>query len=161
MSFDFDAVLVGTGTLQDLIVVVDTVTTEEPGMTRSIQGLSRALDIAESKRPLTVVLVGPRPTENVIEALSRVCRVLPVGSASGEDAEENIRDWLAVLLPLMLPNQSDLSADSVAELQEMLSDNSDPVTSKLLLEASYNGKEKVRETFAELLLDAIHGGDDG
>ena len=65
-----------------------------------VQALSRALDVAGSRRPLTIVVVGPRPELRVANALRSVARVLPVGEGQGPAVNEEVLDDLGALLPL-------------------------------------------------------------
>ena len=46
------------------------------------------------------MLVGPRLETAALAALARYARVLPIGETADD---ENLRNWLAVLLPLKLP----------------------------------------------------------
>jgi len=103
LKFDFPAALVGTETSPDLILIADTAFEQEERLVAKLEGVARALDVARSKRPLTVVIAGPRPTSANLETMSRVCRVLPTGTVLDKDAEVSLQNWLAVLLPLRLP----------------------------------------------------------
>lgn len=99
IPFEFSAVLVASSSL-DLVLVVDTITDTDVASIRArVEGVSRALDLVESRRPLTVVLVGPEPTPELLLALTRVARVLIAGVPSDE---RELREALAVLLPLEL-----------------------------------------------------------
>jgi hypothetical protein len=77
-----------------------------------LEGVARSLDVARSKRPLTVVIAGPRPSSANLETMSRVCRVLPTGTVLDRDTEDSLRNWLAVLLPLRLPEAHAPIADA-------------------------------------------------
>ena len=86
----------------------------------------RQLDVVRSRRPLTVVLVGPRLESTTLAALSRYARVLPIGETTDD---ENLRNWLAVLLPLKLPRPveargvdclEELRKSTNAEAQELI-----------------------------------------
>lgn len=117
--FSFDAILTVDRSL-DLIVLADTTTGDEDRLRRQILALSRALDVIRSRRTLTVILVGQQLTAETMESLSRVCRVLPVGTLAGPNAERTLRDWLAVLLPLRLPDADEIQGDWREELTERL-----------------------------------------
>lgn len=65
VSFEFAALLVGSDRANDLIVVIDTLVDGEVRIRQKVEGLSRALDLVASRRPLTVVLVGPRSRRGV------------------------------------------------------------------------------------------------
>ena len=58
------------------------------------------MDVVQSKRPLTVILAGPRPRSTTVEAMCRFCRVLPVGTDQNEDPDKTLKNWLSVLMPL-------------------------------------------------------------
>jgi hypothetical protein len=143
IPFQFAGVLLGSGYAPDLVVVVDTI--EEPAsrVKQKMVALSRALDVVGSKRPLTAVLVGPRPTTPVLETLGRVCRVLPIGTPLGDAAEAELRDWLAVLTPLHLPAASDAVADPLGELMRHLPHGMDPVLRDQLLTAARQSAQSV------------------
>src|SRR5450631_410277 len=99
MKFNVTAALVGTGTLPDLIIVADTLTDPDERTRSKLEAIARALDTVKSRRPLTAVLTGPRPNSSVMEAISKICRVLPIGSSKPEEAEAAMKNWLAVLMP--------------------------------------------------------------
>src|SRR3546814_10949911 len=67
---------------------------------QQVEGIARALDVMRSRRPLTTIVVGPRPVGKPLEALAQVGRILSVEEAT-DPAE--LRDQLAVLLPAELP----------------------------------------------------------
>lgn len=97
IPFEFAATLVAKAAL-DLVLVVDTVTdTDEASLQLRVEGLGRALDLVDSRRPLTVILVGPEPVPDLQLSLTRVARVLTAGT-SGD--ERDLRRGVAVLLPL-------------------------------------------------------------
>src|SRR3546814_18291365 len=73
---------------------------------QQVEGIARALDVMRSRRPLTTIVVGPRPVGKTLEALAQAGRILSVEEAT-DPAE--LRDHLAVFLPLALP--APLSAD--------------------------------------------------
>jgi hypothetical protein len=158
VPFDFAAVLVGAGRSPDLIVVVDTVEEQnELRLRQKMDGLGRALDVAGSRRPLTAVLVGPKPSDVTLEAISRVCRVLPVGTPTGKTADAELHDWLSVLLPLPLPNPQQAVADPGGALAARLSADLDVGLQDTLLAASERGPGVVREELARLLSTPLAG----
>ena len=142
-TFSFEAVLTADRTL-DLIVLIDTTIGEEDRLRRQIQAFSRALDVIGSRRTLTVVLVGQPLTAETMETLARLCRVLPVGTLSEPNAERTLKDWLAVLLPLSLPDADEVQGDWRAEiLKRIPSGSSKPVAA--YLSASESGGPSVSE----------------
>ena len=84
-----------------------------------LEGAARALDVARSKRPLTVVIAGPRPSSSNLEIMSRVCRVLPTGTVLDKDPDGSLRNWLAVLLPLRLPEAHAPIADALEQISKL------------------------------------------
>jgi len=149
VDFDFAAILIGEDSL-DLIVVIDTVGQPDAEVTRrQVEGLGRALDLFASRRPLTTILVGPTPNDSVLGSLTRVARVLPVGSPLGDHAADQLGEALAVLLPLNLPPVAQQAADSwSAYISELMSTHSDNPP-EAVLAASNEGREAVEAALAE------------
>jgi hypothetical protein len=157
VPFEFPALLIGTGNSPDLIAVVDSVVDTEPRIRQKLDGFSRALDVAGSRRPLTAVIAGPKPSDATLAVLGRVCRVLPVGTPSGEGADAALRDWLAILLPLRLPDANVATADSSGELAKALPIGLDDGLRKGLLGAASKGSSSVQEALKELIVSALAG----
>ena len=157
VPFEFPALLIGTGNSPDLIAIVDSVTDTEPRIRQKLDGFARALDVAGSRRPLTAVIAGPKPSDTTLEALSRVCRVLPVGTPSGEGADAALRDWLAVLLPLRLPDANSAAVDPSGELVKALPAGLDDGLRKMLLDAASKGSSSVQEALKELIVSSLTG----
>ncbi len=159
VPFDFAAALVGTGKAADLIVVVDTVQDSESRTRQKIDGLGRALDVAGSRRPLTAVLAGPRPLDPTLDAIAGTCRVLPVGTPTGADADQLLREWLAVLLPLRLPHLGEAVADTTRELAMHIPRNLESALQTSILEAAPNGTAAVREVLRHLVVEPLDDSD--
>ena len=145
IEFEVTAALIGTGKSSDLVVVEDTVASEKSEIFTRVETIARALDSLDLKKPLTAVLVGPRPTAVEIDALNRFARVLPVGNSSSLDQYDPIKNWLSVLLPLQTFPSSSKLATPLTEVSEKV-DNSDAFIAKLLATAP-QGKEAVKATF--------------
>src|SRR3546814_11630079 len=105
---------------------------------QQVEGIARALDVMRSRRPLTTIVVGPRPVGKTLEALAQVGRILSVEEAT-DPAE--LRDQLAVLLPLELP--ATLSADRDLGAGESLDLSNHPPAVQLRSEERRVGKECV------------------
>jgi hypothetical protein len=161
VKFDIPAALVGTGPTPDLIVVLDTVQDGESRIRQKVEGIARALDVVRSRRPLTAILVGPRPSINVLDALSRVCRALPVGTALEAEAETSLPNWLAVLLPLRLPELSRGLADPTHELVVRLGRVAeDPIVAGLIAGAT-QGTEEVEKRFQAMMGESLRQAEPG
>lgn len=117
-TFNFDAVLTAEQSL-DLVLLQDTTLGSGEQIRREVIAFGRSLDVLGSRRTLTLVLVGQPIDPSILDSLSQVCRVLPVGSLESGDAR--LRDWLAVLLPLELPDPSDMQGDWSSEVRQHLS----------------------------------------
>ncbi|TPN53881.1 hypothetical protein [Mesorhizobium sp. B1-1-7] len=100
LKFEAPAAFVGQSPSPDLVIVGDSAMQTARDLQTIIEGIGRALDVVRSRRPLTLVLVGPRLESSALAQLCRYARVLPVGETA-DDASLN--NWLAVLLPLKLP----------------------------------------------------------
>lgn len=155
VRFEFAAVLLGSDRANDLIVVIDTLVDGEARIRQKVEGLSRALDLVASRRPLTVILVGPSPRPATTEALARVSRVLTVGTPTGDNADRFIEDTLAVLLPLSLPDASEAVVDPLGEVRRQLPGDIDQVDLVSLFAAAPGGTEAVQEALRELLEAAL------
>lgn len=146
LKFSFPAVFVGTGVSSDLIVVVDTAFEKEVRIIQQIEALVRSLDAVQSLRPLSIVVTGPRPTGRQLGALSRLCRVLLAADAADE---EQLKNALAVLLPLKLP-EGPPEAPDVDKLLQVHSEQREPLV-KALVSASRHGAVEVENCFFEIV----------
>ena len=157
VDFEFAAILLGEDSL-DLIIVIDTVGQPDGEVTRrQVEGLGRALDLFASRRPLTTILVGPTPSDSVLGSLTRVARVLPVGTPYGDHAAEQLGEALAVLLPLNLPPVVQQAADSwAAYTSELLSTYPDNPP-EAVLAASNEGSRAVEVALATWVGEPLNG----
>lgn len=146
LSFDVGAAFIGGEIASDLVVVIDNVDRSELRMVQIVEALSRALDVARSRRSLTVIVVGPRPVPDTVERLGRVARVLPVGVVTDE---ETLRDWLAVLLPLNIPDVTDLPGPILQKAAD--SEATPDVLTTGFEQAALQGEAKVQELLLKLV----------
>ena len=153
-KFDFDAVLTIDRSL-DLVVLIDTAIWNEERTRRQIQALGRALDLLGSRRTLTAVMIGPEPTQVTLEALTKVCRVLPVGVWDSLDGDRRLRDWLAVLLPLTLPAADEAGADWRQELHSSLGLTRLPPHTQRFVAAATGGEERVARELNDAIDDTL------
>lgn len=156
LQIDAAAAFVGEPPRPDLVVVGDTLDQTPARLQQAVEGVGRALDMMGSRRPLTLVVVGPRPESSILTRLSRHARVLPVGDASDQS---NLENWLAVLMPLVLPKLHESRSD--AAFDKLLQDARDPIERELI-ELSHEGVRAVSSRLAALV-DApfIETGDTG
>jgi hypothetical protein len=155
MRFRFPAAFVKAKSSAELILVADTASESEAQLTRMVDGVARALDIAASTRSLTLVVTGPRPSAAALESLGRVCRVLPTGSISGDDGDEVLKNWLAVLLPLSLPQPESVAGNSLARIHAA-AQNLDDTTRKLIDFASQGEDAVSKELYSIIDAAAVH-----
>lgn len=147
LKFQFPAAFVKAKSSAELILVADIACESEAQLTRKVDGVARALDVAASTRSLTLVVTGPRPSAAALESLGRVCRVLPTGDISGDDGDEVLKNWLAVLLPLSLPQPESVAGNSLARIHAA-AQNLDGTTRKLIDVASQGEGAVSRELYS-------------
>lgn len=154
LPFDFPAVLVRDSSEADLVVVADSVEEDGKSLRRKIEGMARALDVLGSRRSITAVVAGPRPNNDILEDISRVCRILPVGDSADDTLEESLKNWLRVLTPLSIENLDAHLSDPMSRFS-MPSEAVDPMRLSRLVEASLRGVEDVIETVEDYLREAL------
>jgi hypothetical protein len=152
--FEFAAVLTAKDTL-DLVVLIDTVDeAPEDRARREVIGLARALDLAGSRRPLTIVLVGPRWSEVTERAMSRVGRVLVCEVVLGDKNRETaLRQALAVLLPLKLDPVPDEPGDLWTNVLTRLTSTIEEAALEEILAAATRGAADVEVTLLRYLAE--------
>lgn len=152
IPFHFSAMLSSDRSL-DLVVLIDTFESgAEEAMRREVAGLARALDVARSRRPLTVVLIGQRWSEVTERAMTRVARVLRCEVVLGDEARDAaLRDALAVLLPLNLTPAADAPEESWSSVKAELQDGlADPDLAKVVT-AAPRGPARVKKALLQFL----------
>lgn len=151
LKFQFPAAFVKAKSSAELILVADIASESEAQLIRKVDGVARALDIAASTRSLTLVVTGPRPSAAALESLGRVCRVLPTGNITGDDGDEVLKNWLAVLLPLSLPKPESVSGNSLARIHAA-AQSLDETIRKLIDVASLGERAVSKELYS--IIDA-------
>lgn len=142
-EFDFEAAARGTNSSHDLVLIA---TDDVPPrrLLRLVAGLARSLDLAASRRPISLVILGGVDVANRME-LERYARVLPISSATPEAHE--IEDAVAVLMPISLPNTSLMhGSDPVEEVLRALGPSRESPEHIALIRSAQNGPDSVRET---------------
>lgn len=155
LTFDFTATLYGTNRSFDLVLIADTIT--EPGdgvVLRQIEALGRALDMVESRRSATLVVVGPPLSDIIAREASRVCRVLSIGTPTGIDADQRVRDGLSVLLPLNLPSAGITNTRPLDMLRQGLGEDASSEI-ELLLGHAADGPAAVEKSLRRWLASAL------
>ncbi len=146
VTIDVAAAFVAGDRSLDLVLLGDSIGDQaRRRLLSAVEGAARALDLVGSRRPLTLVVVGPRPAADDLRELVRYARVLPVGEAPDEDT---LRNWLAALLPLELPAVGEARGD-VANA-ELVSDASNPLL-RALVRAAHDGKDEVSAVLFEAI----------
>ncbi len=116
-TFDFDAAARGTVYSHDLVVVA--LTSNRPSrLVQLLSGLSLMLDKVASRRPVTLVLLGEPLDASSRSQLEGQARVLAIGSE--QPSEQEIREAVAILLPLEIPTSVRQGRDALAELEAVL-----------------------------------------
>jgi hypothetical protein len=149
VSFQFAYALVAEKRANDIVVVIELKSeTSDEIVIRNVLGLTRALDVLKSKRSVTAVLTSGQAAPETIRSISRVCRVLPIGAPSGPNAEEAVRDWLSVLLPLKAIGPAQAAVEWESALREQLHILGETRYLGRLIVAARAGEESVEQEFA-------------
>lgn len=149
LKFQFSAAFVKAKSSAELILVADIASESETQLTRKVDGVARALDIASSTRSLTLVVTGPRPSASALESMGRVCRVLPTGDISGDDGDEVLKNWLAVLLPLSLPQPESVAGNSLARIHAAAQSLDE--TTRKLIDVAFLGERAVSKELYSII----------
>jgi hypothetical protein len=152
MRLDFSAAFVHEKSTTELVLVADTAAEDDALLVRKMNGVARALDVSRSRRSLTLVLAGPRPKPATLDSLGRVCRVLPLGSVTGADADAIVRNWLAVLLPLTLPQADGAAINPLTRIGTLAASLDRPL--RRLVDVAAQGESAVKQGLHQLVDDA-------
>ncbi|SAK75051.1 hypothetical protein AWB76_04847 [Caballeronia temeraria] len=161
LSFDIPAAFVGAIPSPDLVLIADTGSESSQHILHNVEGVGRMLDVMKSRRPVTTVLAGVRPDSETFDAFARVCRVLTVGTLPDGDCEPTLRNWLAVLLPLNVPEPNQDLANPLNEITNHL-DGLAPSISELVKTAAA-GPDTVQSQLHAILNNTLandEGSDD-
>ena len=156
VSFQFAYALVAEKRANDIVIVIELKSeTSDEIVVRNVLGLTRALDVLKSKRSVTAVLTSGQAAPETIRSISRVCRVLPIGAPSGPNAEEAVRDWLSVLLPLKATGPAQAAVEWEPALRQQLHLVDDTPYLERLIVAARAGEESVEQEFATEIITVI------
>ncbi len=158
IRLDFSVAFVHQHSSTELVLVADTAAEEEALLIRKTNGVARALDVSRSRRSLTLVLVGPRPKPATLEFLGKVSRVLPMGSVTGADADVVVRNWLAVLMPLTVPQADSLVINPLARIRTLAASLDEPL--QRLVDIAAQGESAVQKQLHQLIDDASSAPED-
>lgn len=129
ITFSFELVFLGEQYASDIVVVADLATTDEGHLINTLRGLARALDFNRSSRPVTCIIIGESPSQDMVSELIQTCRVLSIANAAAEIRE--VKDQIRVLLPLEFVLPAELTAN---HKNELLSQLNKPVNDSLFNE---------------------------
>ena len=155
-QFEFTHALLAGHRANDLVLVIDVKgDTADEVVTRKVLALTRALDVLRSRRPVTVVLTAGQPHSETVRSISKVCRVLSIGSPAGPDAHHAVRDWVSVLLPLAQPKAVDSKVEWEADLRAVVSARAKGSLMESLIAAAPSGKDAVETELATSINDSV------
>jgi len=165
LNFDFPHAFVAPEGASDLVVIVELRSDgDDEAEVRRILSLTRALDVLESRRSVTAVITIAKPSAPILQSMSRVCRVLPIGTASGPEARAEVRDWLSVLLPLEELVEVEALTDWQTALRQATPPEHQSRQYDELVEVALVDTEAVEALFAEEMrarvVDVLHEGDE-
>lgn len=156
LSFEFTHALLAGERATDLVIVIELKgDTVDENVTRRILALTRAMDVLRSRRSVTAVLTSGQAAPDMVHSLSRVCRVLPIGAPSGPGADDAVRDWLSVLLPLKGPDAVDEELNWRADVEKHIPRIAAEPFVIELLEAAAQGPVAVEQTFAKGIRERV------
>ena len=152
LSFDFAHALIAGDKANDLVIVIELKgDTADDTVIRKVLSLTRALDVLQSKRSVTVVLTSGQVAPETVQSISRVCRVLAVGAPSGPKAIDAVRAWISVLLPLAQPPPVETLVDWESDLRSSIPSNATgPLLEELLITAPA-GRSAVEQVLASAI----------
>lgn len=148
-EFDFEAAAVGTGTSHDLVLVASDQMPPSQ-VRRLVTAVARSLDVAASKRPITLVYLGALTAAEKAD-IERFARVLVV--LSPDPTQSEVEAAVAVLLKLRLPAAALHGREPMDEVRRALG-TATPEQQRLLAAAT-GGAERVREALREFVNEAL------
>lgn len=150
ISIDLDLVCSGPADRLDLAVIADRPDTREEALRLywQIQRLARALDAAESRRTITVVVVGGIEDTRLLADLQSVARVLAV------DESLPVRRLIAPLLNLELPETTHSTLDGMAQVLTSINGRHSAAL-RGIVHSAPEGPEAVTKNYASWVNEAF------
>jgi hypothetical protein len=150
-SFDFDAALIGSGSSQDL-VLIGGISTDAERLVQLVSGLNRSLDRVESRRPVSLVLLGERPDPASITSLEAAARVMTVNDP--DPTQDEVALAVAILLPLRLPATAEVAVAPLDDLRSRLPSTITDVEDEIISTAVV-GADQVAEALRRYVAGAF------
>ncbi|HMO15659.1 MAG TPA: hypothetical protein PKD64_15370 [Pirellulaceae bacterium] len=151
VDFQFDAVFRGPGDSEAMVVVVTGNEERVASIISKVRALSHTMLRSGSKRPLTLVMLVDQESSPLLEALSRICRVVAVTAAN----EDQVVAQLRSLLPLELPEPQESQPDASRQLRNQLGTVAESKFVNALLAAGRRSGKDVQEQLASAIEAAI------
>jgi len=151
--FAFDAAARGTVASHDLVVVARALNSSRR-LVRLLSGLNRTLDQAESRRPVSLVLLGSASIQRpMLTELEQEARVFIIDAE--EPTAEKVSHAIAVLMPLTLPLTGNQEREPLAEVTEILGSK---LTNEheVLIESAKTGPEEVEDALRRYVEAAVN-----
>lgn len=82
VDFQFDAIFRGPGDSEAMVVVMTGIEERVASVVSKVRALSHTMLRSGSKRPLTFVMLVDQESSPLVEAVSRICRVVTVTAAN-------------------------------------------------------------------------------
>jgi hypothetical protein len=156
LSFDFTHALVARNKANDLVIVIELKgDTDDDAIVRKVLALTRALDVLRSRRSVTAILTSGQADPETVQSISRVCRVLPIGSPAGPNAMDAVRDWLSVLLPLRQSQAVESLIDWEGDVRDKVAQHLGGPLMEELLRVAHDGKDAVEEVLAKTIATPV------
>ena len=156
LFFEFDNALIAGEKANDLVLIIELKgDTADDAIVRNVLALTRALDVLHSRRSVTAVLTSGQAAPETVNSISRVCRVLPIGAPSGQNAVDVVRDWLSVLLPFSEPPPMDTLVAWEADVRGQVPANTAGQLMDEWLRVAKKGREAVEEVLANSIRSTV------
>ena len=144
LSFDFDALLVGPGDQDGLVLVAEVTADRTLAKVRCTLGaLVGVLERCECRRPLALVLIANDDRDAELESLRRLCRLIIAPPARAPE------EALVGLLPLPRIDPIEPAMRAEEALVEALKEDVESPLVQALIEAARSSSDQVEQTMRE------------